>query len=117
MKENRLKMVRITEEELVSAFTRTSAPHYVEIRNRQLPEGYVVERVLYDWSRRQFDVMVSHPSFDEVPDGKYAPDIEGDRLWAIEVVQVDRKEPQDQTPDYILDALANVCEPHGHVIR
>lgn len=40
-----------------------------------IPEGCEVVDVAYDWNRRQFGLRLQHPSFPEVPDGAYAPEL------------------------------------------
>jgi hypothetical protein len=39
------------------------------------PDGVEVERATHSWERRAFGLLLSHPSFPEVPEGELPPDV------------------------------------------
>jgi hypothetical protein len=63
----------------------------------ELPEGFTVVNLGYDLRTYGIVVMVAHPSFDPVPDGKMAPEV--DREYVVRMVKraVEPVEPESES--------------------
>ena len=74
--ERREKVVFLNESLLIDVLNWCNAPAGTQLflpTNCDFPEGTRVERVWSEYSRRCVAALVSHPSFDCVPDGCDAP--------------------------------------------
>ncbi len=75
--ERRVKVLWLGEQEILQAviMSHKGMPTFVlRVNYDGVPDDVVVERVVADPWRRGIGFMVSHPSFDEVPEGCPAPD-------------------------------------------
>ena len=78
--DRRLKIVSIPENHVIDSFigaTRGFPSHVVLPLITGLPTDVRVHRVTYDFYRKCFAFMVSHPSFEEVPESQLIPDFVG----------------------------------------
>lgn len=75
--ERRVKVLWLGEQEILHAviMSHKNMPTFVfKVNYDGVPDDVVVERVVADPWRRGIGFLVSHPSFDEVPEGMPAPD-------------------------------------------
>lgn len=74
----RVKVLYISHRRTLTLFTQhQKGVSYVNVpQPLGLPEGYKVRSVFPDYTRDAFGFIIEHPSFDEVPDGVCAPEIE-----------------------------------------
>lgn len=89
--ERRVRIVYVREDLIVSILNagRAGGPGMIAVPDfPELPEGFVVERARHCWEHRAFALIVSHPSFDVVPDGAPVPDWPGLRESAMRTVRV-----------------------------
>lgn len=90
--ERRVKVWRIgyadmlTILQLAAPRVETNGYHMLQLpKFPNLPDGCRIEAVDHCFMSRSFKVLVSHPSFDAVPDGAPAPDAEPElgRQWCV----------------------------------
>ncbi len=77
MKDRRVMIVSVSAEVLLNLLADPSAEYLQRVRFAGLPEGCEVQSVRGNWGCRTIDLLVSHPSFPEVPDGEYPPRHDG----------------------------------------
>jgi hypothetical protein len=89
----RLKYLVLPERIILSLLNAPSdrRPYYTFPVIKGLPDGYRVEAVNYDYERAGFAIVVSHPSFPEVPLGVRVPDLGGP--LGIDAMNVEIKWP------------------------
>jgi hypothetical protein len=79
---NRLRIVPVSPRLLVAALNGFRNCDCVSLPiTEEIPEDAVVHSCDYDWAARCLKVLISHPSFDEVPDGQIPPSTAFATTW------------------------------------
>lgn len=103
--ERRVKVLPVPENLVLELLylLQGDTPQFVIVpRMSNLPEGTKIEQVVYDPMRRAFLFLLSHPSFEIVPEGEYSPSVEEHLRTHYTVVEIDRL--PKKSPSSIEDA-------------
>ena len=73
-KTRRVKILHVNPDEVVKILNSQTTECVWLAINRNIPEGTEVLSVRECWSLRTIALLLTHPSFDEVPDGEQPPD-------------------------------------------
>jgi len=85
--ENRVKLLFVSEEEILRTVLRPFPDHVAKIQHKELPKGYEILRVNYDITRGGFIFMIHHPSFPEVMQGDLIPYFSCDTYMKVYTVK------------------------------
>lgn len=69
----RAKVLRIPLNVMLRVLYEPQPQHGMNLPDLQLPEGYTVSNASYDWIYKNLEVLIEHPSFEEVPQGGRPP--------------------------------------------
>ena len=72
---HRRKIITLSHDEVLQSVMKLNGSIDI-IDHSELPEGYIVVSVHYDWQTRSFNFVIVHPSFDVVIPGVKAPYVE-----------------------------------------
>ena len=95
MLENRVKLFFVSEEDVLRSCLKQFPDHITVIQHRELPKGYEILRVEYDYSRRGFMFMVYHYTFPSVKEGQM-PDIWTDYDTVMKAYTVEPYSSEDR---------------------
>lgn len=84
--ERRVAVLWIGEEDMLQAFEiimtgRDKYNHVLRLRDVPCPRDCKVLRVCQSFGRRAFGFLLEHESFDVVPDGQMAPNLDYETQW------------------------------------
>ncbi len=85
MRERREVCVWIADHELLELFGNWPTTYNRFVHFVGLPPDATPTHVVYEWKNRSFGVLFAHHSFDPVPEGCYAPELQRE----YETVQLD----------------------------
>lgn len=87
MHENRVKLLFVTEEEVLRTVLRPFPDVVSKIQHIELPKGYEILRIEYDFMRRGFNFLIFHPTFPEIRTGEPVPYTDLDQILKIYCVK------------------------------
>jgi len=93
--ERRVKVVSVPESFVLDLFVTSGRhPEYVRVARFDLPDDLEVLSVRHCWENGTIDYLVSHPSFDPVPEGVPAPRAQPNGGLGYDVVRLAREQTQ-----------------------